>query len=76
MRITAKQIDTLSTLCPVEEGAFNLGITQAKGKTTLRVQDGQLSYKIKADGTVTTKPPKAAKLPKTPAVAKLDPVTP
>jgi hypothetical protein len=53
MRITAKQFETIATLIP-EEAAdnFSLAITQPKGKTSLRVQDGKVTYKVKADGSI------------------------
>jgi hypothetical protein len=53
MRITAKQFETVATLIP-EEAAdnFSLAITQPKGKTSLRVQDGKVTYKVKSDGAI------------------------
>jgi len=52
MRITAKQIHALATLCPeIASDNFSLGITQPNKKSSLRVQDGKVTYKLKADGT-------------------------
>jgi hypothetical protein len=56
MRITAKQVHALATLCPeIAADSFSLGITQPKGKSSLRVQDGKVTYKLKADGSFSGK---------------------
>jgi hypothetical protein len=54
MRITAKQIETLGTMIPTvsKDGNFSFGLSQPKGKSSLRVQDGKLTYKLRADGTI------------------------
>lgn len=52
MRITAKQIETLSNMIPVPAREnFTFELSQSKGKPSLRVQDGKLTYKLKADGS-------------------------